>query len=515
MAETSQDEVIAFLSRPEAYGEGVETVERAETQISIVFLAGERAYKLLRAIALSFLDFTSLEARRRGCEAGLELNRRMAPEIYLDCLAVTRETDGALALDGEGEAVDYVVEMRRFDEDQLFDRLLEAGKLTPELTDRLAEEIQAFHEAAPPVAGGELGGPEALRGVLDNNIREIARLPELFPPKEAEALHGRLRGALEDVAPLLARRKAEGRVRHCHGDLHLRNIVLWRGRPTLFDCLEFDEAMATIDVLYDLAFLVMDLDARGRRDLANRVLGRSLLLSGDYGGLAVLPLFLALRSHIRAFVAAGAANVAEDAEKRGRLEQDARDYFARTADYLAPPAPRLIALGGLSGSGKSTLGARLAPEFGAAPGALHLRSDVLRKQLAGVSDRERLPASAYSQASSDAVYAELRRRAKAALEAGHSVLLDAVHAKPEERQAAEAVARDAGAGFTGLWLEVPRETLLERVDARRGDASDATAEVVEKQLGYELGEVAWTRLEAAGGLEETLERARTLLKGTK
>lgn len=351
--------------------------------------------------------------------------------------------------------------------------------------------------------------------MLDNNIREIARFPELFPPKEAESLHARLRGALEEASSLLARRQAEGRVRHCHGDLHLRNIVLWRGRPTLFDCLEFDKAMATIDVLYDLAFLVMDLDARGRRDLANRVLGRSLLLSGDYGGLAALPLFLALRSHIRAFVAAGAASVTEDAEERGRLERDARDYFARTAEYLAPPAPRLIALGGLSGSGKSTLGARLAPDFGAAPGALHLRSDVLRKQLAGVSDRERLPTSAYSQASSDAVYAELRRRAKAALEAGHSVLLDAVHARPEERQAAEAVAREAGAGFTGLWLEVPRETLLERVDARRGDASDATAEVVEKQFGYALGEITWTRLETHGGLEETLEGARTLLKSAE
>ena len=511
MAEAVQDEVVAFLSRPVAYGSGVETVEQSKTAISIVFLAGDRAYKLLRAVALSFLDFTTLAARRRACEAGLALNRRMAPEIYLDCLAVTREPDGNLALGGTGEAVDYLLVMRRFDEDCLFDRLLSAGTLTAELCDRLAEEIHAFHAAEPAVTEDGPGGPEALRRVLENNILEIGRSPALFPPEEAAALHDRLRRALNEAAPLLTRRKAEGQVRHCHGDLHLRNIVLWKAAPVLFDCLEFDEAMATIDVLYDLAFLVMDLDARGRRDLANRVLGRALLLSGDYAGLAALPLFLALRSHIRAFVAAGGAAVAAEGEKRGRLEDEARDYFARTAAYLEPPPPRLIAVGGLSGSGKSTLAAALAPEIGAAPGALHLRSDLLRKQLAGVAEVQRLPVSAYSQASSDEVYAELRRRAGEALAAGHSVLLDAVHAKPGERQAAETVAREAGVAFTGLWLEAPRETLLARVEERRGDASDATAEVVERQLGYELGEISWQRLEARGGLEGTLRRARACL----
>ena len=514
MAEPSQDDVVAFLSRPEAYGGGVERVERAETQISIVFLAGERAYKLPRAVELSFLDFRSLEARLKVCEDGLALNRRMAPEIYLDVIAVTQEENGALALGGGGEPVDYLVEMRRFDTEALFDRMLEAGTLTPELCERLAEQVHAFHENEPPVTEGTLGGPEALRGVLDNNIREIERHPALFAPEEAEALHARLRSALEAAAPLLARRKAEGRVRHCHGDLHLRNIVLWKGAPRLFDCLEFDEAMATIDVLYDLAFLVMDLDARGRRDLANLVLGRSLLLSGDTAGLAALPLFLALRSHIRAFVAAGGAAVAEDGETRARLERDARAYFDGVDDYLDPPPPRLVALGGLSGSGKSTLGALLAPEIGAAPGALHLRSDVLRKQLAGVPDWERLPPSAYTRESSEAVYAELRRRATAALQAGHSVVLDAVHARPEERDAAEVLARQAGAAFTGIWLEAPAAALHQRVESRQGDASDATAEVVETQLGYELGEVAWTRLPAGGDLEETLAAARAALQSS-
>jgi hypothetical protein len=514
VVESGQDEVVAFLSRPEAYGGGVEKVERADTQISIVFLAGQRAYKLLRAVALSFLDFTTLEARRRTCETGLALNRRTAPEIYLGVVAVTREADGALALGGEGDPVDYVIEMRRFDGDCLFDRLLEAGKLTAELADSLAEQIHAFHEAEPPVVDGGLGGPKALRGVLENNIQEIERYPTLFPPEEAAALHNRLREALDGAAPLLAHRKAEGQVRRCHGDLHLRNIVLWDGEPRLFDCLEFDKAMATIDVLYDLAFLVMDLDARGRRDLANRVLGRALLLNGDYGGLAALPLFLALRSHIRAFVAAGGAAVATESGARARLERDARDYFTRAGDYLDPPPPRLIAIGGLSGSGKSTLGAALAPEIGAAPGALHLRSDVLRKQLAGVADRERLPSSAYTQANSEAVYGELRRRAAEALTAGHSVVLDAVHARPEERAAAEAVARAAGAAFTGIWLEAPKEALLARVEARRGDASDATADVVGKQLDYDLGEIAWTRITAAGELGSTLAAARAALQSS-
>ena len=513
MAEDSQQEVVAFLSRPESYGGEVASVETVETQISIVFLAGDRAYKLLRAIELSFLDFTTLEARRRTCEAGLALNRRMAPELYLSVVAVTRKGDGALALGGSGEPVDYLVEMRRFEADRLFDRLLEASGLTPELMDRLAEEIHAFHEAEAPVSEGKLGSPAALRGVLENNVREIERHPTVFPAEKARTLHRQLRQALENAAPLLARRKAEGRVRHCHGDLHLRNIVLWEDRPLLFDCLEFDESMATIDVLYDLAFLVMDLDARGRRDLANRVLGRSMLLSGDYGGLAALPLFLALRSHIRAFVAAGSAAVAERGD-RARQEREARDYFARAGDYLAPPPPRLLVLGGLSGSGKTTLSAALAPEIGAAPGALHLRSDVLRKHLAGVGDAERLPRAAYGKESSEEVYAELRRRAGEALEAGHSVVLDAVHARPEERAAAEAVARQAGAAFTGLWLEAPKQKLIGRVGARRGDASDATAEVVEVQLGYELGKIGWGRIDASGGFESTLAAARAALQSS-
>ncbi|MEX0922598.1 MAG: AAA family ATPase [Rhodovibrionaceae bacterium] len=511
MAKTAQDEVVAFLSRAEAYGDVGTKVERKETQISLVFLAGDYAYKLPRAIRLSFLDFTPLEERRRVCEAGLKLNSRTAPGMYHACWPVTREASGALALNGSGTPLDYVLVMRRFDQELIFDRLLKAERLTPELLDRLAARIHAFHEAEEPIIEGDLGGPGALRRVLDSNIEEIESFPRLFPRDAAAALHTRLGRALDDAAPQLARRKAEGQVRHCHGDLHLRNIVLWEGAPRLFDCLEFDAAMATIDVLYDLAFLVMDLDARGRRDLANRVLGRSLLLSGDYGGLAVLPLFLALRSHIRAFVAAGGAAVAQEPQEKQRLEEEASDYFERAGGYLDPPPPRLIAVGGLSGSGKSTLAGALAPEIGAAPGALHLRSDLLRKQLAGVSDSERLPASAYSQASSDEVYAELRRRAGAALAAGHSVILDAVHAKPEERAAAEAVAREAGAAFTGIWLEAPRQTLLDRVEARRGDASDATPQVVARQLGYDLGEISWRCLAAGGGLRATLRRARACL----
>ena len=194
-----------------------------------------------------------------------------------------------------------------------------------------------------------------------------------------------------------------------------------------------------------------------------------------------------------------------------RHEREARGYFLWAGTYLEAPPARLVALGGLSGSGKTTLGTALAPRIGAPPGALHLRSDVLRKHLAGVGDRERLPREAYGKESSEEVYRELRRRAASALRAGHSVVLDAVHARPEERAAAEAVAREAGAAFTGLWLEAPKESLVGRVRDRRGDASDATPDVVETQLGYELGEIGWTRIDASGGAEASLTAAEGIL----
>jgi len=293
-------------------------------------------------------------------------------------------------------------------------------------------------------------------------------------------------------------------VRHCHGDLHLRNIVEIDGSPVLFDALEFDDRLATIDVLHDLAFLLMDLGKRGLKPHANAVLNAYLDAERDTGnlvGLAALPLFLSMRAAVRAKVELLRASMAAP-DRAGPVREEARAYFDLAAKFLAPVAPRLIAIGGLSGSGKSVVARAIAPHIGAFPGAVHVRSDVERKRLFGVRPLERLPPDAYTMEVTKQVYAACRKRALMALEGGQAVIVDAVHARPEEREALAALAAGMGVPFTGLWLEAPAKILRDRVAARTGDVSDATAQVVDVQLGYDIGPQSFEVIDAGRTLEE-------------
>ena len=418
-----------------------------------------------------------------------------------------RDAEGALTLNGAGEAVEWVVLMRRFDQAGLFDRLAQSGHLTPELLVRLADAVAAFHDSAEPVPE-QPGGPG---WVIEENAGEFAERPDLFAPDQAEALTAAARSALAGTAGLLEQRKARGLVRRCHGDLHLRNVCLIAGQPTLFDAIEFNDAIACIDVFYDLAFLLMDLDHRGLRPAANLVFNRYLRRSGDLDALPALPLFLSLRAAVRAKVSASAALSQDNDDARRRLEDEARAYFAAAAAYLAPAPARLVAVGGFSGSGKSTLARALAPTLGAAPGALHLRSDVVRKALYGVEDLTPLPDDSYRPEASARVYAELLVQARRALAAGQAAVLDAVYVKPEGRHELEALAEQVGVGFTGLWLEAPREVLFARAAARRADASDATAAVVAGQLAEDPGAITWHRLEASGAPADLVSEAERVI----
>jgi predicted kinase len=320
------------------------------------------------------------------------------------------------------------------------------------------------------------------------------------------------------VRGLLAARGEAGFVRRCHGDLHLRNIVLLpgsrpgSGEPVLFDAVEFDDAIATGDVLYDLAFLLMDLEERGLRASGNMLLNRYLWGSDEAQlcGLAALPIFLSIRSAIRAKVVAAAIEHQHGAE-RDRAEGEARRYFRFAGTFLMPSACRLLAIGGLSGTGKSTLAAELASDLGRAPGALLLRSDIERKRMFGVADTERLPSAAYSPATTEDIYARLRRKASLALSAGHSVIVDAVHGEPDEREAIEALARALRIDFAGLWLEAPLPVRLDRVGTRRPGASDADADLAKAQAAHDVGPLAWPRLDVSGHIADTLEAARRLL----
>jgi len=480
MAPAGQCETVAFLGRGESYDAPGVPVERRETHISIVFLVGERAFKLKRAVAFSYLDFSTPALRRRCCEEELRLGRAMAPSLYRAVRAVTRSPDGRLALDGAGEPIDWLVEMRRFDEAALFDRMATEGRLTPRIMRDLADAIAAFHATAESTP--RWGTADAALSVIADIVANLRRAA-IFDASAVAALAAWLETMFAAQRPTIERRNREGRVRRCHGDLHLRNICLLDGRPTLFDPVEFSDAIASIDVLYDLAFLLMDLIHRGHRDLAALVFNRYLDVGGDEGGLGLMPLHLVMRAAIRAHVTAAA----------GAADQ-AQSYFHLACDLSRPSAPLLVAIGGVSGTGKTTLAQAAAPHLGRAPGARVLRSDVIRKRLHGVAPERRLPQSAYDAATNRRVYERLARQAAAALREGQAVIADAVFLRPAERAAIAAVARDAGVRFAGLWLEAPEAVLVRRLMGRSGDASDADVAVLRLQLSQDPGAVDWPRL---------------------
>jgi len=502
-AESVQAKVLEFLGRTGSYAPPPRAVERLDTHASSVFLAGEFVYKVKRAVTYPFLDFSTLEARHAACLNELRVNAHAAPQIYLEVLPVTIGAKGEFRLGGEGEAVEWVVKMRRFDQAALYDRMAAAGRLGVELMPALAAAIAAFHDAADRVlSAGQAVAP--LESVLRDHAETFASHTAIFEPETVRSLTAESDESLARLAPLLGSRGQGGYVRHCHGDLHLRNIVEIDGAPVLFDALEFDDRLATIDVLYDLAFLLMDLGKRGLGRHANAVLNAYLNAEGDTGnliGLAAMPLFLSMRAAVRAKVEALRARLAEGREAEAARDE-ARAYFALAKNFIAPSAPCLIAIGGLSGSGKSAVARAIAPHIGAFPGAVHVRSDVERKHLFGASPLERLPAHAYTPEITREVYTVCRKRALMALEGGQAVIVDAVHARPEERAALESLAAEMGVPFAGLWLDAPAELLRNRVTARIGDASDATAEIVDIQLGYEIGPQSFEVIDARGSVDD-------------
>jgi len=320
------------------------------------------------------------------------------------------------------------------------------------------------------------------------------------------------RAELARHAALLDARRDGGAVRECHGDLHLRNIVLIDGQPTLFDGVEFNDEISCIDVLYDLAFLLMDLRRRGLPRHAGAVWNRYLAETADLDGLPLLPLFLSCRAAVRAKTSATAARLQDDAARRDDLRALAREYLAMAEALLHPPPACLVAVGGLSGSGKSTLAYGLAPAVGAVPGALVIRSDEIRKQLCGVPPLERVGPEGYTPEVTARVYAVVADRARQALEAGVSVIADAVHARAPDRLAIEAVAMAGSVPFIGLWLDAPESTLVTRVGRRVRDPSDADADAIRRQRTGDTGAIGWERLDASLAPDDVLRQALTAVR---
>ena len=494
MGSPDQQEIIAFLSRPETYGGRAAGIDRIDTHISAVFLAGTRAYKLKRAVTFPYLDYSSLDARRAACLREVQLNRRTAPWMYRAVIAVTREPDGRIALGGAGEPIEWLVEMARFDDTRLLDRLAEAGRLELPSIAKLAARVAFFHDGAQPRR--DHGGGLAMRRVVDDNLREMLQDPNrTLDPPTCSSIHAASVAAIERYGWLLDARRLHGLVRQCHGDLHLHNAFLNNGEPVLFDAIEFNDELACIDVMYDFAFLLMDLVHRDLRLHANAALNAYLENRPDFRGLTLLPLFLSCRAAIRAKVAIAQAAVQPDDAAAARSRNEAQAYLRFAADLLRPRPPTLVAVGGLSGSGKSTLAALLAPALGASPGAVVIRSDVIRKRLFGVDPFHRLPETAYAPDVSAQVYARALHAAEACVRSGHAAIVDAVFADRRQRLAIERMAGDAGVPFHGLWLDVPYEVAARRLASRTHDVSDATVDVLRAQSQTNVGPLRWPRID--------------------
>jgi aminoglycoside phosphotransferase family enzyme/predicted kinase len=463
----------------------VERLELVETHMSWVVLTGEYAYKLKKPVRFAFVDATTLAARRRLCELELVLNRRFAPDLYLDVVSL-RETAGVLRFSGDGQIVDYAVRMRQFDRRHELAALLAAGEVTPQEIAALAELLADFHAGATRVAPDEpLGEPAQVAALLQQNFDELVALCAPAAQQRLAPLRTAMERQLRDLAPLLARRKAAGCIRDGHGDLHARNIVRWNGRLLPFDCLEFDAALRCGDVALDLAFLYMDLESKQRPDLGAVLLDAYCGRSGDYEALQVLDLYALHRALVRAKVdllqARGATGAA--------LRDDAGRHLAErlhAAEQLAQPSdPVLVLMHGVSGSGKSWLSEAAIPLLP----AIRVRSDVERRRMLDIPPLQpthsSLQSGAYDAASTRATYARLRDCAEAILRSGRHALVDATFLDAGQRQTFLELAARLGRRLLIAHCQAPVEELRRRVALRAAagrDASEADAAVLEAQL---------------------------------
>ena len=503
-----QSDTIAFLQDPASHGLPG-PVERIETHISEIFLLGDKAFKLKRAVSLPYANFSTPELRLEFCHREVERNRRTAPGLYRGVRTIVRNDSGKLQFGGEGELVDAVVEMVRFDGQTILDNMAKRDAISPGLMRDVADEIAAFHGGLEPVTG--VRGSTLMNEVLAINESGFAT-SDVFSREEIAQLCSAFRLALEKHQQRLDRRSDEGHIRLGHGDLHLRNICMLNDRPTLFDCIEFNDRIATVDVLYDLAFLLMDLWHRGKHDLASLAANRYCDRTSNDDGWSLLPFFMAVRSAVRAHVTA--TQLAEADSLDEKLIFAARSYFDLARELLGETRPRLVALGGLSGSGKSTLADAISPVLGLAPGARILESDRIRKALHGTAPETALPAVAYAPEVSTRVYGEMNRRAEQLLCDGCVVVTNGVFANRRQRRAIGEVASQAGAPFAGIWLEAPPEVLLDRVATRSKTASDADVAVLQKQLAGIGRADDWLLLPVTGPASETAKAALSAILQT-
>jgi len=479
-----ESKLINALREPGPYPHEVDPIRVLETHISWILLTGAHAYKLKKPLDLGFLDFRELESRRYYCEEELRLNRRLAGSIYEAVVPITG-TQSDPVIDGSGPAIEYALRMRQFDPAQTLDKLCDRDELTPEQLDELARRMARFHQSVPVLApDSPLGDPRRLQQAMADNFTSIeARLENPEDTRQAEQLRAWSEVTLEQWQPLLRKRLQNGKVRECHGDLHLGNIVWYQGAITVFDCIEFNEGFRWIDTANDLAFLLMDLESRGHNGWAFRVLNHYLEYHGDFEALPLMRLFKAYRAMVRAKV-----TLLSPAENRQQQEEQGRRYrryITLAENYAQKPQPWLAITTGYSASGKSHISAKLAEHFG----MIRVRSDVERKRLFGLGPTEHSHSThgsdIYTQDATRHTYARLERLATDALRAGYPVIVDSAALKRKERESLRRVALELGLPSVLIACEAPESVLRERIHQRAqasNEVSEATGSVLEHQL---------------------------------
>lgn len=480
MTDTALPALIQQMCQPGFYPHPVvEPIRLMQTHVSYVLLTGDYAYKVKKPVNFGFLDYSTLEQRRHFCDEELRLNQRTAAALYLEVVAIGQ--DGETYHLGADPAVEYAVKMVQFPQDTLLSALYGRGELTEELIRTLAETVAQFHQAAESNDHIRTYGTVAqIRQAFDENYEQtqgyVGGPQTQAQLEETQAATDRIFATQGD---LFQRRVEQNWIRACHGDLHLNNLCYWQNQLYLFDCIEFNEPFRYVDVMYDVGFVVMDLLAKDCRPLATAFLNHYVEQTGDWEGLQLLPLYISRQAYVRAKVTSFLLNDPTiDEATKAQASQTAAHYYRLAWDVVQPQTGRLYLMAGLSGSGKSTTAREIARQTG----AIHLRSDAVRKHLAGVPLQQRGDQSLYSPEMTQKTYDRLMDLGLTLAKAGFTVILDAKYDRVALRQPALDQAQQAGFPIHILHCDAPQAVLEQRVQQRSGDIADATVAVLQQQM---------------------------------
>ena len=514
MISESQSDIIAALSNPKNYPYRVKSVEVRQSHIAFLFLAGDKAYKLKRAVLLPEADLSTREKRRLSCVREMKRSVIYAPNLVEKIESVRQLPNGKIVIGGtEGIEVDTVLVMRRISDKYLLNHLLPSPKFDRFEAMDLAECLSDLHKKAK-IFHNKWGVDTVKRLILETESVLACFCPDVFSKKQVNELTYKNLKLLAEQGRLIKLRQKSGFVRKCHGDLLLSNIAYEDDHFLFFSPIEYNENLSSIDTLYDLADLLMDLEAKGLRRLANILFNHYMAYMNDLSGFPLLGLYQSMRASRRAAVCAKKATLLHGWDRR-KMVKEARHYFDLACHFVSEKKPLLIACGGLSGSGKSRIAREIAGYMDPAPGAVVLRDDIVKKQMTGLTPTETLDKKYDTAAFEEVVYDVLRQQAAAALSVGSCVILDALFYNESERLAAEELAKKMNVPFVGLWMDAPLTVREERVKTRLRNPSDVRDRTeLDSQLEWETGPITWHKVMTNKTREKTVQEALRILRHT-